>query len=54
LGKNLCKGFKKKDNVVQKKKNEIIKKTKIIKNIYAEVLSEEIKNLKENVDYKYI
>jgi hypothetical protein len=46
LGENLCQGFNKKDNVAQKKKNEIIKKTKIIKNIYVEDLIEEIKNLK--------
>jgi glucan phosphoethanolaminetransferase (alkaline phosphatase superfamily) len=54
LGENLCQGFNKKDNVDQNKKNEIIKKNKIIKDIFANELRDEIKNLKEKFNYKYI
>ena len=54
LGENLCQGFNKKDNVDQNKKNEIIKKNKIIKDIFANELRNEIKDLKEEVNYKYI
>jgi len=54
LSENLCQGFNKKDNIDQNKKKDIIKKTKIIKQIYDNNLREEIKNLKEKIDYKYI
>jgi len=54
LSENLCQGFNKKDNIEQNKKKDIIKKTKIIKQIYDNNLREEIKNLKEKIDYKYI
>jgi hypothetical protein len=54
LGENLCQGFNKKDNVDQNKKNEIIKKNRIIKDIFANELRDKIKNLKEKVNYKYI
>jgi hypothetical protein len=54
LGENLCQGFNKKDNVDQNKKNEINKKTQKIKEIFAEDLRDEIKNLKETFNYKYI
>jgi len=54
LGENLCQGFNKNDNVDQNKKNEINKKTQKIKEIFAEDLRNEIKNLKEKFDYKYI
>lgn len=54
LSENLCQGFNKKDNIDQNKKKDIIKKTKLIKQIYDKNLREEIKNVKEKIDYKYI
>ena len=54
LSENLCQGFNKKNNIDQKKKKDIIKKTEIIKQIYSNNLREEIKKLKEKIDYKYI
>ena len=54
LSENLCQGFNKKNNIDQNKKKEIIKKTEIIKQIYSNNLREEIKKLKEKIDYKYI
>lgn len=54
LSENLCQGFNKKNNIDQNKKKDIIKKTKIIKQIYEKNLREEIKKLKEKIDYKYI
>jgi len=51
LGEKLCQGF---NNIDQAKKEEAIKKTKEIKNIFADNLREEIMKFKEKYDYKYI